>query len=450
MSKRNLKRDSPEIEETTESVDTAVKRTRTENGHLQRTPLLRRKASSFINDLPDTQSTIGKVFVFGSGDTGQLGLGDEMLTRKRPMPLKVLDDKEIVDVACGGMHSIALTKSGQLWSWGCNDQRALGRSGEEYEPGLVENLDEVHVVKVVCGDSVSVALSSEGHVYSWGTYRNAEGVLGFSPDVGVQSVPALFEPLQKYTIVDIAAGTDHCLALTNTGRVLVWGNGQQGQLGRRVIERRKRNALVPVSMALRNIKAIGSGSYHSFALSHDNDLYVWGLNNFQQCGLLTKETPTAPNTVNVPTIIRGLKGKGPIKSVTAGEHHSLVLLENGDIYGFGRADSSQIGLPQSMIDELHTHEEGQDTSQFKRAIGYPTKIPAISKVRQVSSGSNHAIAVTTQGKAYTWGFGEMYALGNGSDEDEAVPTELTGQKLEGHQVLRAAAGAQHTIILATL
>lgn len=59
-------------------------------------------------------STPGEVLIFGSGDTGQLGLGDSMLTRKRPMPLKVLDDKEIVDIACGGLHTIAITKDGKV------------------------------------------------------------------------------------------------------------------------------------------------------------------------------------------------------------------------------------------------------------------------------------------------------------------------------------------------
>jgi hypothetical protein len=50
----------------------------------------------------------------------------------------------------------------QLYSWGCNDQKALGRSGEETEPAKVEGLDDVFIVSVVCGDSVSAALSAEG------------------------------------------------------------------------------------------------------------------------------------------------------------------------------------------------------------------------------------------------------------------------------------------------
>ncbi|KAI8085986.1 regulator of chromosome condensation 1/beta-lactamase-inhibitor protein II [Halteromyces radiatus] len=395
-------------------------------------------------------SAPGNVFVFGSGDTGQLGLGDSMLTRKRPMPLKVLDDKEIVDIACGGMHSIALTKEGKLYSWGCNDQRALGRSGEEYLPELVKISDDVKFVKIACGDSISMALSDTGKVYCWGTYRCAEGALGFSIDQAVQDVPAIFKPLSSHVIVDIAAGTDHCLALTDGGRVFGWGNGQQFQLGRRVIERRKKNGLRPELLALKGIKAIGTGSYHSFALDENNDLYVWGLNNYQQCGLLSEDRRYAGEIITTPTVIPGLQGKGPIKSVAAGEHHSYVLMEDGTVYSFGRADSSQLGLPESMINQLHPQEDDQDASksQFKKAIGQPTLIPGLTDVIQISSGSNHALVTTESGKAYAWGFGEMYALGNGSDEDEPVPCEVTGQKLEGHKVIRVSAGAQHSVILA--
>ncbi|KAI8335728.1 regulator of chromosome condensation 1/beta-lactamase-inhibitor protein II [Chlamydoabsidia padenii] len=379
------------------------------------------------------------VFVFGSGDTGQLGLGDSMLIRKRPMPLKVLDDKKIVDIACGGMHTLAVTEDGQLYSWGCNDQRALGRSGEEYEPELVENPDNVKYVKIACGDSVSIALSDDGKVYCWGTYRCAEGALGFSKDLAVQDIPVLFEPLATHTIVDIAAGTDHCLALTNRGRVYAWGNGQQYQLGRRVMERRKENGLKPELVALKNIKAIGAGSYHSFAISQDNHVYAWGLNNYYQCGL-----PAGDELIKKPTIIPGLQG--PVKSVAAGEHHSYVLMENGTVYAFGRADSCQLGLPESVIDSLQTMDASN--SQYKKAIGQPTLIPDLSDVVQISSGSNHALVTTRSGNAHAWGFGEMSALGNGSDDDEVAPRPVTGQKLDGRKVLKVAAGAQHSVILA--
>ncbi|KAI7848987.1 regulator of chromosome condensation 1/beta-lactamase-inhibitor protein II [Circinella umbellata] len=409
-----------------------------------------RQASSIQEaTVPTLPETPGHVFVFGTGDTGQLGLGDEMLIRKRPMPLKVLDDEDIVDIVCGAMHTIAITREGKLWSWGCNDQGALGRSGEEYEPDKVENLDTEHIVKVACGDSVTIALNDEGKLFCWGTFRSAEGALGFSQEQDVQKTPAIFEPLANETIVDIAAGADHCVALTNDGRVYTWGNGQQYQLGRRIIERRKKNALTPETIRLRNIKAIGAGAYHSFALNDQNELYVWGFNNFQQCGLWTDDNQSPPDQT-MPTIITTLEGQ--VKQVAAGEHHSLVLMEDGHVYAFGRADSSQLGFPSSLIQKLTEDQNANgDTTRsgFKRAIGIPTRIPNLENINSIASGSNHAIAVTNDGVAYTWGFGETSALGNGSDEDEELPCRLTGQKLEGFKVLRIAGGAQHSAIVAS-
>lgn len=312
-------------------------------------------------------------------------------------------------------------------------------------------MDHVKVVKVACCDSVTMALSDEGQLYCWGTYRCAEGPLGFSRNKAVQEVPAIFEPFAKYVIADIAAGTDHCLALTKDGRVFVWGNGQQFQLGRRIMERHLINGLRPEALNLKHIKLIGTGSYHSFAVSEDNTLYVWGLNNFQQCGLAVEDdNEPAANVITKPTIVAGLEGKGNIVAVQGGEHHSLVLMEDGSVYAFGRADSNQLGLPTELIDKNQTREEGSEVSAFKRAVGIPTRIPSLDNVVQIATGTNHSVATTSSGKAYTWGFGECYALGNGSSDDEPIPTELTGQKLEGHKVIRVSAGAQHSMVLASI
>lgn len=314
----------------------------------------------------------------------------------------------------------------------------------------MENLDDVTIVKVACGDSVTMALSDTGALYCWGTYRSAEGALGFSLDVAVQELPELFEPLRNETICDIAAGADHCLALTTTGRVYGWGNGQQFQLGRRVIERRKKNGLRPETLALREIKAIGSGSYHSFAISHSNELYVWGLNNYQQCGLMTDVDDRVADAVTAPTVNPGLEGKD-IKAVAGGEHHTVVLLQSGEVYAFGRADSGQLGIPTNVVEQQHSHDKDEDPSKsaHKRAVGIPTKVAGLQDIEQISCGGNHSIAVSKDGTAYTWGFGEMFALGNGSDEDELTPCVLTGQKLENHSVQRCSAGGMHSVVIAS-
>jgi hypothetical protein len=87
----------------------------------------------------------------------------------------------------------------------------------------------------------------------------SDGLLGFdglpnSPKI--QYTPLTIPILSKQKFVQIASGVDHVLALTAQGHVWVWGNGQQGQLGRKIIERRKVNGLKPERLALRKIKRI--------------------------------------------------------------------------------------------------------------------------------------------------------------------------------------------------
>ena len=65
---------------------------------------------------------------------------------------------------------------GKVYSWGCNDEGALGRAtssegGEEFTAGPVQGMAKVHVVMVSAGDSHTMALSDKGTVFGWGTYR---------------------------------------------------------------------------------------------------------------------------------------------------------------------------------------------------------------------------------------------------------------------------------------
>lgn len=334
----------------------------------------------------------------------------------------------------------------------------MGRDGEEDAPALVDNLDNVKIVKTVCSDSLTMALSDDGQLYCWGTFRCEDGVLGFSPTQYIQQKPAIFQPLKELVIVDIAAGADHCLALAKGGRVLVWGNSQQFQLGRYVPSRFLKNGLRPEFLRLKNtIKSIGCGAHHSFAVAEDNTLYAWGLNNYQQCGIDNSNNGDEV-FIKKPRIVESIKGKGKIKSVDGGNHHSVVLMEDGTVYSFGRADSCQLGLTHETIERLEVRErqeeeainrhDGNTHSVFK-AVGIPTKIEQMEGIQDIAVGSNHAIALNASGSAYSWGFGLCYALGNGSDEDEPVPSKITGQKLEGHTVLRIAAGAQHSVLLAS-
>ncbi|KAJ2400800.1 hypothetical protein GGI10_006164, partial [Coemansia sp. RSA 2530] len=85
---------------------------------------------------------------------------------------------------------------------------------------------------------------------------------------------------------------------------------------------------------------------------------------------------------------------------------------------------------------------------FKKAISAPTPIPTLAGVADFACGSNHNIALTADGRAFAWGYGEMLQLGNAEEEDVAEPLLLEGQKIDGKRVLKVAAGGQHSVVLA--
>lgn len=81
---------------------------------------------------------------------------------------------QILQVAAGGMHTVALDDKGKVWTFGLNDDFALGRPTKEeedsFQPGAVD-LGARNVVQISAGDSHSAALTETGDVYAWGTFK---------------------------------------------------------------------------------------------------------------------------------------------------------------------------------------------------------------------------------------------------------------------------------------
>lgn len=85
--------------------------------------------------------------------------------------------------------------TGQVWSWGDGDYGKLGRGGSDgcKTPKLVEKLQDLDIVKVCCGSQFSVALTKDGQVYTWGKGDNQR--LGHGTDEHVR-YPKLLDSLQ--------------------------------------------------------------------------------------------------------------------------------------------------------------------------------------------------------------------------------------------------------------
>ena len=84
---------------------------------------------------------------------------------------------------------------------------------------------------VAAGDSCSFAVTDDGHVYGWGTFRDNNGIFGFTKKGDTVTRPVQIQKLVNVKSVSCAANTAY--ALTKTGQVLSWGAGESDQLGRR-------------------------------------------------------------------------------------------------------------------------------------------------------------------------------------------------------------------------
>lgn len=167
----------------------------------------------------------GRVYAWGAGNNGQLGLGD---TSDRGSPEQVdLGKTKAVQVAVGLQHSVALLEDGTVWTWGSNVYGQLGRSsGPTREPGPVRIITNAQAIAATARGTV--VLLENGTVMVWGDNRN--GALGLDPaSAGTKLEPTIMPAVKG--AVAISAGEEFGLARLKDGKVLAWGNNEDGQLG---------------------------------------------------------------------------------------------------------------------------------------------------------------------------------------------------------------------------
>merc|ERR1711881_610511 len=147
-------------------------------------------------------------------------------------PVKSLSDTKMKVVACGGMHTACISEDHEIYTWGCNDEGALGRTcpndEAEMEPGQVHLPEEStgKAVAITAGDSHCAALTDTGEVYVWGNFRDGSGVLGLQSSK-TKSVSPVKLDFDEY-VVKIASGADHLALLANSGVAFTFGSGGCG------------------------------------------------------------------------------------------------------------------------------------------------------------------------------------------------------------------------------
>lgn len=264
----------------------------------------------------------GCVYAWGGNEYNQCAV--DAAQRDVVLPTRCVPDLRVCQVAAGGMHSLALTESGQIWMWGepwGDFSMTIDRS-----PRRIDTTSSF--VRIVCGAFHNLALDESGQVWSWGI--NDFGQLGNGTTSYATAPQRITEGLEGVHIADIAAGGWHSLAISAEGEVYIWGRGEYGRLG--LGDKSGSSKLRPTKIAsLEGLKVVEAscGGTHSMVVTEDGRAFIWGRGGLGRLGTGDEKDRYSPVEVKLP----GGPERWRAISVAAGGRHSLVLAlpDNGDL-----------------------------------------------------------------------------------------------------------------------
>eukprot|EP00698_Gefionella_okellyi_P018948 TRINITY_DN5748_c0_g1_i1.p1 TRINITY_DN5748_c0_g1~~TRINITY_DN5748_c0_g1_i1.p1 ORF type:complete len:1556 (-),score=285.48 TRINITY_DN5748_c0_g1_i1:1621-6288(-) len=229
----------------------------------------------------------GTMWSWGVGAKGRLGIDSED-NRLFPTPVKQLDTKIFVFVAAGAEHSVALTDTGVMVTWGSNEFGQLGQaysssamnrmslSGSAFAaqqsrsrplipvPTMVNLFGRDKVIHCSCGWGHTAAITASGKLFTFGLARYGQLGLGDEND---KFMPTQVVNLWRQQLDSclVSCGAAHTIALTGSGQMLSAGWGQSGRLGNGEMDSSVhfKHIMVPGDTA---IQMVASGGAHSVAI----------------------------------------------------------------------------------------------------------------------------------------------------------------------------------------
>lgn len=307
-------------------------------------------------------TTDGRVFTRGDGVLGQLGLGEEIkisykFTEVDPMHFRssAPHDKPIM-VTCGLYFCTTLTTAGEVFAWGYNAFGCLGlgllHKHYQYKPHLVnfENVVTSKLCMISSNTHHSIALGSGGELYAWGA--NANGQLGLGTEsrrLGSESFPKKLwdQETNDQKFVFISVGENHSSAVTEEGRVYMWGADCSGQLGLGIGTWPKVwPTRVTGLIEQEHVVMTSCGFKHTLLLTIDGRLYSTGRGREGQLSI-------GINNQDVRAFHRIPDNdfdKNRVITATAGDGHSTAVREDGAVFTWGAGHSSN--LSRDILNDL--------------------------------------------------------------------------------------------------
>ena len=275
-------------------------------------------SSGTIHNLALTEN--GKVFSWGAAMGGQLGHEEKLLIKNsknkknyfisKPTIISSLIDKNIIitKISCGEAHSIAMTNTGSVYSWGfgSNGQLGLGFCEDCFQPGegliksrimIPEKININNIKDIQCGKTFTMLINNQNQLLACG--NNDLCQLGFNSELKNNRkrchdliYPTLIDSFSTFDVVKISCGEGHCLAIINDKSfskmksLWSWGNNKFGQIGQGSLVKiglpSPINLLLDYNSDKSEFEEISCGGFHSLCLiKHKKDIN-WIFDDFEK------------------------------------------------------------------------------------------------------------------------------------------------------------------------
>uniref|UniRef100_A0A9J7ZAR5 non-specific serine/threonine protein kinase n=1 Tax=Cyprinus carpio carpio TaxID=630221 RepID=A0A9J7ZAR5_CYPCA len=289
----------------------------------------------------------------GAKMVGQLGHGDQASYRQ-PRRVERLQGKAIRQVSCGADFTACITDEDQMYMFGSDYYGCIGVENElgmeVLEPVLLDFFQERPVRQVSCGDNHVVALTRSGDIYSWGCGEH--GRLGLDCEDDFSS-PMQVEVPKGAFIESVYCGSDGTFFLTESGKVLACGNNELNKLGlNQGISGIKNHTGegyqgIPYTTTLTLVKQlsrfkiqfIAPGKTHTAAIDERSRLVTFGCNKFGQLGVKDFKKHQGVQ------ILVGPFGGKFVTKVSCGDGFTIAATEDNQIFAWGNAGNGRLGMP---------------------------------------------------------------------------------------------------------